>query len=100
MGNIVLNCNVTVLQKYIQQSNEILKSLLKKIEGKEMRKKMKHGKLALAKKRRFKERNKGPHNSCSEPGQALRNNSIRKRSDGKDISLLFRLCGEREKINH
>ena len=80
MGKIVLNCNVTVLQKYIQQSNEILKSLLKKIEGKEMRKKMKHGKLALAKKRRFKERNKGPHNSCSE--LALRNNSIRKRSDG------------------
>lgn len=67
---------------------------------KEMLKKMKHGKLALAKKRRFKERNKGPHNSCSEPGQALRNNSVRKRSDGKDISLLFRLCGEREKINH
>ena len=54
---------------------------------KEMLKKMKHGKLALAKKRRhgFKERNKGPHNSCSEPGQALRNNSIRKTSDGKDI---------------
>ena len=38
MGKIVLNCNVTVLQKYIQQSNETRESTEEKLKEKIERK--------------------------------------------------------------